>query len=128
STDASHSAAQALASELRTLQVTLDPLETRFTAWVGSLDSDALLQRSSVARAHEYRVRRAALLARYQLSETEEQLAAALLPSGLSGWARLHRDLGALHTVRLTLNGEEQSLPISSFRVLAHDADREVRR
>jgi pepF/M3 family oligoendopeptidase len=128
STDAAHSAAQALAAELRTLQVALDPLQTRFTAWVGSLDAGALEERSGVARAHEYFVRRAAVLARHQLSESEEQLAAALLPSGLSGWARLHHDLGALHTVRLTLNGAERSLPISAVRALAHDPDREVRR
>src|SRR5437667_412560 len=81
-----------------------------------------------LARAHEYFVRRAAVLARHQLSEAEEQLAAALLPSGLSGWARLQRDMGALHTVALTLEGEEQSLPISAVRALAHDPDREIRR
>jgi pepF/M3 family oligoendopeptidase len=127
STDARNDTAQALSSDLRASQVTLDQLETRYVAWVGSLDVEALLAASDIAREHEYVVRRAAILARHQMAEGEEELAAALLPAGLSGWARLHRDLTALQTVRVNVRGEERVLPMSSVRSLATDPDRFVR-
>src|SRR5439155_13309523 len=62
------------------------------------------------------------------MAEGEEDLAADLLPCGLSGWARLHHNVSALLTVSLTVRGEEQTLPMSAVRALANDPDRDVRR
>jgi oligoendopeptidase F len=127
-TDAADDLAQSRMSELRIAQVTLDQLETRYTAWVGSMDVDALLKRSQVARDHEFTVRKAAVLAAHQMEEALESLASELRPVGLSGWARLHGDMTALLTVTLTIRGEEQTLPMSAVRSLANDPDLEVRR
>src|SRR5436853_442600 len=109
-------------------RVTLSQLETRYVAWVGSLEVPALLRDSEVARDHEYVLRKAQVLARHQMMEGEEDLAADLLPCGLSGWARLHHNISALLTATLTIRGEEQTLPMSALRALANDPDREVRR
>ncbi|MFN3651881.1 MAG: M3 family oligoendopeptidase [Armatimonadota bacterium] len=127
SIDAADDRAQSLLSELRALSVPLNQLGTRYTAWAGTLDTDALLQASQTARDHEHAVRRAGYLARHQMPEGEEALAAELQPAGLNGWARLHNDVTSLLTVTLTLRGEEQTLPMSSVRALANDPDRSVR-
>src|SRR5262249_9867057 len=95
STDARNDAAQSRASDLRASHAPLAQPETRCTAWLGSLAADTVIAASPVAREHEFVIRRSAVLARHQMSEGEEALAAALLPAGLSGWARLHRDLTA---------------------------------
>ncbi len=48
--------------------VEVDKLSKRFTAWIGSLDVDALVERSSLAKDHEFFVRRAAESARHLMS------------------------------------------------------------
>lgn len=126
--DAANDRAQSLLSELRVAMVPLSQLGTRFTAWVGSLDLDALLAASGVAREHEYPLRKAQVEAQHQMPQGEEDLAALLRPVGLSGWARLHGDLTALLPVTLSLKGEQQTIPMSALRNLANDPDREVRR
>ncbi|MBV9469493.1 MAG: hypothetical protein JOZ57_09620, partial [Abitibacteriaceae bacterium] len=126
-TDARNDVAKARQSELETNAVQLNQLETRYVAWIGSCDVEALLRASAVAREHEFFVRRAQMLAAHQMSEDEENLAAELRPSGLSGWARLHGNISALLTAVVTVRGEEKTLPMSSVRSLAADPDREVR-
>jgi pepF/M3 family oligoendopeptidase len=128
SIDASDDRAQSLLSELEAASVTLDQLGTRYTAWTGSMDAEALLALSQVARDHEYWVRRAQVLSRRQMAENEEGLAAELAPMGLNGWAKLHSDVSALLTVPVTTRDAERTLPMSAVRSLANDPDRETRR
>lgn len=127
-TDANDELAQSLQSELRVAFVTLDKLWTRYVAWVGSTDLQALLGASEVARGHEWMLRQAEQTARHQMSEAEEALASDLQPTGLSGWVRLHSDVSALLEVTVALPAGEQRLPMSSVRALANDPDRAVRR
>src|SRR5690349_4218277 len=49
--------AQARLSEFQQGAVRLAQLATRFTAWIGSLDVDALLERSTVAREYAFLLR-----------------------------------------------------------------------
>ncbi|WP_335338684.1 hypothetical protein [Deinococcus actinosclerus] len=70
-TDSRDEAAQARMAALTTLSLPLGPLGSRLTAWLGGLDDAALtdlLDQSAAARAHEHRLRRAAQLARYQMT------------------------------------------------------------
>jgi pepF/M3 family oligoendopeptidase len=127
-TDANDELAQSLQSELRVAFVTLDKLWTRYIAWVGSTNLDALLAASDVAQGHEWMLRQAEQTARHQLSEAEEALASDLQPTGLSGWVRLHSDVSALLEVTVALPDGEQRLPMSSVRALSNEADRAVRR
>jgi oligoendopeptidase F len=126
-TDAANDTAQALLSELQMRRVTLDQREARYIAWVGSMEIEPLLAASRVAREHEYMLRKAQMLARRQMAEGEEDLAADFRSSGLEGWAKLHHNLTALLTVPVSIRGETQVLPMSSVRALANDPDREVR-
>ena len=69
--------AQAKQSELQRQLTTLSQLGTRFTAWAGALDIDALTARSELARAHAYALQLLREEATHLLSPAEE----ALVPS-----------------------------------------------
>nr|MDQ3327644.1 oligoendopeptidase F [Chloroflexota bacterium] len=59
STDSRDDAAQARMSALQNQTMRLSQLGTRLTAWLGTLDVDSLVERSEIARAHGYSLRRA---------------------------------------------------------------------
>ena len=128
STNSRDDVAQARQSELRLQTLKLAQLGTRFTAWIGSLDVDVLLERSHTAREHEWLLRKAKIQARHLMSPAEEELATELNLSGGSAWARLHSDLTSQITVPIELPDGTRELPMSEVRNLAYDADREVRR
>ena len=124
STDSRDAAAQAKLSELRGALVPLSSLSTRYTAFVGSLDTEALIARSPVAAAHAYGVREARTQAQHQLPLEQEDLVANLSLSGSSAWARLHNDM----TSQLTVEFNGESTPMSVIRTLATDESAAVRK
>lgn len=127
-TDTRDTLAQARYSEFQRHNVKLSLLNTRYIAWIGSLDVDKLIASSSMAREHEYILRRASLKARHLMSPGEEDLAAELeLSSGVS-WTKLHGDITSCIVVPLNLDGKQQELPMSMVRNLAFHEDRAVRR
>ncbi|MSQ43440.1 MAG: oligoendopeptidase F [Chloroflexi bacterium] len=136
STDARNTAAQGAYSELDKLLVDLSTVWTRHTAWVGSFDSDALIARSTEASHHAFAVRKAAIAARHQMSEAEEDLSAHLTISGSSAWAKLHGNITSRLAVAVEFPeavnderaGTTRTLPMSAVRGLAHDADPHVRK
>src|SRR5262245_63340833 len=65
-TDSRDDLAQARESELAQHLVELRKLGTRFEAWLGSLDVEALIEGSPIARAHAFPLRQAARAARHQ--------------------------------------------------------------
>ncbi|MFM7321869.1 MAG: M3 family oligoendopeptidase [Armatimonadota bacterium] len=123
-TDSRDQTAQAAASALRGDLVPLSDLGTRYTAWLGSLDIDALMVRSAVARENAYPLRMAKLVAGHLMTPGEESLATELSLSGTSAWARLHGDLTS--QLAVPLDGDRQ--PMSVIRALATDPDRDLRR
>jgi oligoendopeptidase F len=127
-TNSRDTAAQARLSELQQQTVALAQLGTRFTAWIGSLDVEALIARSEQAREHAYALRRAQVAAAHLMSPPEEALAAELNVTGGNAWGKLHGNVSSQLSVPLALDGETRELPMSVVRNLAYDADREVRR
>jgi pepF/M3 family oligoendopeptidase len=127
-TDSRDDVAQARLSELQQHTVRLAQLGTRFTAWVGSLDVEALIEQSPVARDHAYMLRRTKIAAMRLMSPAEEHLAAALRVSAGTAWGKLHGNVTSQLSVPIELEGRAQELPMSVVRNLAYDADRETRR
>ncbi len=129
-TDSRDSVAQARLSELRQQMVTLEQLGTRFDAWVGGIDLDALAGKSELAREHAFPLQMTQIDAAHLMSPAEENLAAELYPVGAGAWAKLHGDLTS--QIEVELHEQEgdtvQVLPMSAIRNLASDPDREVRR
>jgi pepF/M3 family oligoendopeptidase len=120
--------AQAKWSELQQPLVALKKLGTRFTAWIGSLDVDALIERSALAREHAFMLRKAKEQATHLMSPSEETLAAELNTSSGTAWAKLHGDVTSQLNVSLEIDGRVQELPMSMIRTLAFEADRDLRR
>jgi pepF/M3 family oligoendopeptidase len=127
-TDSRNALAQARRSELEQLGVRLRQRATRYVAWIGSLDVHGLIERSETARAHAFPLAQMQVAARHQMSPAEEELAAALYPSGGGAWARLHGNVTSQIEVEVEIDGGQRTLPMSAVRNLAHEPDRELRR
>lgn len=130
-TDSRNALAQAKASELRRESIPLSLLSTRYTAWIGAMDVEALIAASPVAQAHAFSLREAKIAAAHLLPPAEEELTARLSLSGGSAWAKLHGDLTSQLTVPFRLAGADapmEAVPMSVIRGLATDADGDVRR
>jgi pepF/M3 family oligoendopeptidase len=140
-TDSRDAVAQAKSSELRREGVTLSLLSTRYTAWLGSLNVEALISVSSIAADHAYYLREAKVVAQHLLTPGEEELTAELSLSGGSAWSRLYSDLTSqivvplrrgpasfTETPRELTDTDSDKLPMSMIRALASDPRREVRR
>jgi len=127
-TDSRNDVAQAKMSELRQSLVVFSQIGTRFTAWIGSLDVEALITQSSIARDHAYALRRAKTEATHLISPKEEMLASELNTTGGSAWGKLHGNVTSQLSVPFEVDGEVQNLPMSEIRNFAFDAHREVRR
>lgn len=122
--DATNEAAQARMSELRASLVTLSQFFTRYTAWVGTLDADALVASSEVAKAHEFGLRRAQESARHLMAPAEETLSAELSLAGGTAWTKLHQDL----TSQLQVTVGHEILPMPAVRQRATDPSEDVRK
>ena len=128
STDSRYELAQAKLSELEQHSVKLSLLGTRFTAWVGSLDVQALIDRSESAAAHRFMLHQAKREADHLMAPAEEALAAELELMGSSAWSKLFGNFTSQLMVTVPLEEGPQELPMSEVRNLAYDPDREVRR
>jgi len=126
-TDSRDTLAQARYSELQQHAVRLAQLGTRFTAWIGSLDVEALIAASPVARDHAFALRQNQIAAAHLMSPVEEALAAELNVTGGSAWGKLHGNLTSQLAVPVELEGSVHELPMSAVRNLAYEMDREVR-
>jgi len=128
STDSGDEAAQALLSRLSTLDARISTLRTRFDAWVGRLDVEALVARSGAAASHDWPLRKAARNAAHQMSEPEEDLAAELGITGSTAWTRLYGDVTSAVTAAVEFpDGRTETLPIFAVRGLATHPDAATR-
>jgi oligoendopeptidase F len=120
--------AQARYSELQRQSARLTQLSTRFTAWVGSLDVEALIALSEVAREHAFALRKAKTSVTHLMSPAEEALLAELNLTGGAAWGKLHGNVTSQVSVPIEIDGEERETPMSVVRTLAFEADRATRR
>ncbi|MBI3538521.1 MAG: M3 family oligoendopeptidase [Chloroflexi bacterium] len=128
STDSRNNLAQGKLSEFQQHMLKLQLLGTRFTAWIGSLDVDALIARSKIAHAHAFMVRRAKIQAAHQMSPPEEELATELSITGSTAWGKLHGNFTSQLMLAVDLPDGKKEMPMSMLRNLAYDPNRDVRR
>ncbi|MBA3825171.1 MAG: M3 family oligoendopeptidase [Ktedonobacterales bacterium] len=128
STDATNTTAQARDSELEAIEVTLEQLTTRFTAWIGSLDVAALIARSTVAAEHAFALQKAQVSAAHQMSPAEEALAAELSVTGAGAWGKFYANTTSRMVVPLTQDGQTHEVPMTLVRNMAFAPDRATRK
>lgn len=127
STDSRNTVAQARFSQLQPHFSKLELLYTRFTAWIGSLDVEALINQSPIAAAHTYALQRARKGARYLMSPAEEDLASELGITGSTGWQSMFSKFTSQMKVAVELDGDRQTLPLAAAQNLAYHPDRDTR-
>lgn len=118
-------AAQSKYSELHIQTIPLQKLSKRYNAWIARLDVDKLIEKSDVAKAHEFAVRKAARAAEHLMSEIEEDLYSELSITGSSAWGKLHNSVSSRLLVEVEGKGK---IPMSTVRGLAFDADEATRK
>lgn len=129
SVDTRNETAQARMSEIQIQMARMTKGMTRLTAWLGTVDPEALYAGSAKASGYRYQIERAQIEARHLMSALEEDLAAELGISGGSAWGKLQEDVSSQLLVPFARDGDEvEQLPMSEIRNLAMDADRDVRR
>jgi pepF/M3 family oligoendopeptidase len=128
STNSRDNEAQLKLSQLQQQTSLISQLDTRFTAWIGSLDIEALISRSSVAQDHAFMLQQARHEAEHLMSPAEEALVAELTLSASTAWNKLHGNLTSQLVVPFRHNGQVEDLPISMLRNLAVEPERDVRR
>ncbi len=126
-TDSRNSVAQARHSQLLPHLSRLSLLGTRLSAWIGSLDVVLLLEKSAVAREHEYMVQKARQESLHLMSPEQEDLAAELDLTGGGSWFRLFNNYTSQITVKIEREGETETMPLTAAQNLAYDPDRALR-
>lgn len=127
STDSRDALAQSKLSQLQQHLAKVTLLSTRWTAFLGSLDIDALTERSTVAQDHVFMLHQAKQQSKHLMHPEEEALAAELDLSAGTAWSKLHGTFTSQLMVDVPLNGKTQTIPMSAVRNLAYDPDRAVR-
>ncbi|HWK80340.1 MAG TPA: M3 family metallopeptidase, partial [Thermomicrobiales bacterium] len=128
STDTRDASAQRRYGQFQLIGARLSKADTRFTSWIGTLDTEALIAASPEAASHAFMVRQSRIAADHLMSLPEEDLASDMTLSGGSAFSRLHEDISSQVTATLERDGEVQELPISEVRTLSTDPDRAVRK
>ncbi len=127
-TDSRDDRAQAVMSSFQQQGARLQKLGTRFTAWVGSMNVDELIEHSEIAAEHAFALQQAERRAKHLMSPAEEDLAAELNLSAGAAWAKLYNTLASQISVQVEQEGDAVELPMSQIRNLANERDRDLRR
>src|SRR5690554_1815313 len=116
STDAFNDEAMAVRSSLMPAMVRYGIVETKLSAWIGTLDLERLLPESQLLRDHEFTLRMSARASSKLMEPAAEEVAAALAPTGGSAWSELHTQLISRETITVDVPGQgEQELGIAGL-------------
>ncbi|HYI26074.1 MAG TPA: M3 family metallopeptidase [Thermomicrobiales bacterium] len=128
-TDSRDTAAQARMSELQAIRTRRAIAETRFIAWLGGIDVEALVAVSAEAAAHAFLLRQARISAGHQMDPPREALAAGLQESGGLGWSRLQDTIASQVMVTIEMpDGEAVQMSMAETARYSVDPDRDMRR
>ncbi|MEN9562869.1 MAG: hypothetical protein RIR73_1113 [Chloroflexota bacterium] len=130
-TDSRNKDAMRAFSEFQQMSVQGSILQTKFTAWAGTLGKPAIKKATKTnasAKAHEFILLESAEQSKYLMSEAEETLAAELTLSGGSAFGKLQGTLTSQMTVDFELDGEVKKMPIPALINLRSHPDESVRR
>jgi pepF/M3 family oligoendopeptidase len=127
-TEAQNDLAQTKNSELAMRTVDLAKVRTRLAAWIGSVDAEALIERSALARDHAFYVRKAAVDAKHQMEPDLEDLTISLAPSARVAWGKLHGNVTSRVIVDFTKpDGSTEKVPLAGMGRFAQDPDPAIR-
>ncbi len=126
-TEAQNALAQSRRSEFQPNYTRLQQLHIRFTAWIGSLDIETLLQQSPFAQTYAFFLRQAGRQSRYLMSPSEESLASDLNVTAGNAWALMYNNITAQLSIPVKQKEKTEILPMAAVRNLAYAEDAETR-
>ena len=121
----------AMAAYARQMPV-MNRIEEAYSALSAKLgaceDLDAIIAASPLLTAHAFLLRKLKRNAAHVIDPALEPTVLKMQMTGGSAWENLRTQLDATHMVKLTMDGETQSLPLSAVRGMANSPDAAVRR
>jgi pepF/M3 family oligoendopeptidase len=130
STDSYNQQAMRIYSEFQQRMVKFQMLNTKITAWIGSLSEvlPKIVSLGGEASNHAYFLKLAAEESQYLMSEAEEGLAAELSLSGAQAWTKLQGTVTSQLSVDFELDGEVKKLPMPALINMRSHPDEDTRR
>ena len=126
--DTNHPKAQKFQTRLEELQADMAIPETRFHAFIGSLENrEAVLSGSSFLEERHFFLKELSDTARFLLDTQTEDLIARLASTGSSSWELLHSQITSDLMVDVPFADGVRSLPLAEVRNLASHPLSEIR-
>ena len=128
-TNAKNEQALAWMDKLMRAQVEMQQTSSAFTRYVSKVEGlDALIAREPLLKEHEYMLKTMVKDAAHVMDPAIEGPVLKMQMTGGEAWSQLSDQLMATHMVEIEIDGEKQSLPLSTVRGMATSPDASVRR
>ncbi|QCX33426.1 M3 family oligoendopeptidase [Caloramator sp. E03] len=103
--------------------------QVEFQRWLKGIDNIAdIISSSPILKEHEFFIRENQEKSQYLLSTQEEIIISKMKTTGSMAWAKLQENLISNHTVEITIDGTEKSLPLPVVRNMANEKDASLRK
>lgn len=103
--------------------------QVEFQRWLKGLDNlDEIISKSNLLKEHEFFIKEIKEKSNYLLDTKEEVIISKMKTTGSMAWAKLQENLISNHTVEITIDGTQQSLPLPVVRNMAYEKDASLRK
>ena len=128
-TNAKNEQALAWMDKLMRAQVEMQQTSSAFTRYVSKVEGlDALIAREPLLKEHEYMLKTMVKDAAHVMDPAIEGPVLKMQMTGGEAWSQLSDQIMATHMVEMEIDGEKQSLPLSTVRGMATSPEATVRR
>ena len=128
-TNAKNEQALAWMDKLMRAQVEMQQTSSAFMRYVSKVEGlDALIAREPLLKEHEYMLKTMVKDAAHVMDPAIEGPVLKMQMTGGEAWSQLSDQIMATHMVEMEIDGEKQSLPLSTVRGMATSPDAAVRR
>lgn len=128
-TNAKNEQALAWMDKLMRAQVEMQQTSSAFMRYVSKVEGlDALIAREPLLKEHEYMLKTMVKDAAHVMDPAIEGPVLKMQMTGGEAWSQLSDQIMATHMVEMEIDGEKQSLPLSTVRGMATSPDASVRR
>lgn len=124
SVDAKNETALKVTDQLQSKASNLTEATVLFEKWLGTIDHiEEIIESSELLKEHQFYLENIMLNNKYLLSEVEEILISKMSQTGAKAWAKLQQMLSSTLLVDITIDGEDQQLPLPVIRNMAYSFD-----
>ena len=128
-TNAKNEQALAWMDKLMRAQVEMQQTSSAFMRYVSKVEGlNALIAREPLLKEHEYMLKTMVKDAAHVMDPAIEGPVLKMQMTGGEAWSQLSDQIMATHMVEMEIDGEKQSLPLSTVRGMATSPDASVRR